>query len=102
SDPREKAFGGRIEIIFNDGTKRVDEIAVANAHPLGARPFGRLDYLRKFETLTEGTVEPSELARFLDYVQRLPDLASNDLGELTVTLSPDRLSCATRDRRGIF
>ena len=27
-----------------------DEMAVANAHPLGAKPFGREDYIRKFLT----------------------------------------------------
>jgi len=31
-----------------------DEMAVANAHPLGARPFGRDDYIRKFQIVTDG------------------------------------------------
>ena len=35
-DPAEKAFGGRVEIPLADGTTIVDEIAVADAHPLGA------------------------------------------------------------------
>ena len=47
-DPNEKAFGGRVEIRLTDGTEIVDEIAVADAHPLGARPFAREDYIRKF------------------------------------------------------
>src|SRR5699024_1559555 len=42
-DPNEKAFGGRVEIEFEDGSTLVDEIAVADAHPLGARPRGPPD-----------------------------------------------------------
>jgi 2-methylcitrate dehydratase len=102
TDPKEKAFGGRIEIVFNDGKRQVDEIAVANAHPLGARPFGRADYLRKFESLTEGLVSPAEAKRFLTLVQRLPQLTAVEVCELNVMLPPEKLTCAIRDQRGIF
>jgi len=102
TDPKEKAFGGRIVITFNDGRKLVDEIAVANAHPLGAKPFGRADYLRKFETLTEGLVSAGESERFLQLVQRLAQLTAAEVGELNVALPPDKLTCAVRDTRGIF
>jgi 2-methylcitrate dehydratase len=101
-DPKEKAFGGRVEIIFNDGKKLTDEIAVANAHPLGAKPFGRADYIRKFETLTEDLVSGDESKRFLNLVQRLPHLSAAEIGELNVVLPPDKLTYATRDKRGIF
>ena len=53
TNPNEKAFGGRVEITFADGRKVTDEIAVADAHPLGERPFARADYIRKFQTLTK-------------------------------------------------
>src|SRR4051812_19132171 len=53
TDPAEKAFGGRIEIELTDGSRVVEEIAVADAHPLGARPFARADYVRKFRTLAQ-------------------------------------------------
>ena len=36
-DPKEKAFGGRVVVTFKDGSVISDEIAVADAHPLGAR-----------------------------------------------------------------
>jgi 2-methylcitrate dehydratase len=101
-DPKEKAFGGRVEIIFNDGKKIMDEIAVANAHPLGAKPFGRADYIRKFETLTEDLVSSDESKRFLNLVQRLPQLSAAEVGGLNVALPPNKLTCATRDQRGIF
>ena len=102
TNPKEKAFGGRVEIIFNDGKKHVDEIAVANAHPLGARPFGRADYIRKFEMLTEGLVSADESKRFLTLVQRLPQLTPAEVCELNAVLPPEKLTCATRDQRGIF
>jgi 2-methylcitrate dehydratase len=102
TDPKEKAFGGRVEIAFNDGKKLVDEIAVANAHPLGAKPFGRTDYIRKFETLTEGLVAADESERFLQLVQRLPQLTAVEVGEFNIALPPDKLTCSARDKRGIF
>jgi 2-methylcitrate dehydratase len=101
-DPRQKAFGGRVEILFADGSGLTDEIAVANAHPLGARPFVRADYIRKFETLTEAVLPQQESERFLALVQSLPKLEPSSLPSLNVVLAPDRLTCATRDTRGIF
>ncbi|HTY86296.1 MAG TPA: MmgE/PrpD family protein [Candidatus Acidoferrum sp.] len=102
ADPKGKAFGGRVEIIFNDGKELVDEIAVADAHPLGARPFGRADYLGKFERLTEGVVSAEESKRFLQFVQRLAQLTAAEIGELNIALPPGKLTCAERDARGIF
>ncbi len=101
-DPKEKAFGGRVEITFADGRKLTDEIAVADAHPLGARPFARADYLRKFQTLTEDLLARSESERFLAAAPRLLELNTAQLAELNLTLPPGRLTCAERDRRGIF
>jgi 2-methylcitrate dehydratase len=40
-DPGEKALGGRLVISFDDGTRLEDEIVLADAHPLGSRPFAR-------------------------------------------------------------
>jgi len=102
SDPGEKAFGGRVEIVFNDGSKLVDELAVANAHSLGARPFDRADYIRKFESLTHDIVSPGEQERFLDVVQRLPELSAQQLNELNVQADACILKYADRDNRGIF
>jgi 2-methylcitrate dehydratase len=84
-DPSEKAFGGRVEIDMVDGTRIVDEIAVADAHPLGARPFAREQYIAKFRSLADGVLEPTEIERFLTTVQRLPALGAAELGGLTVT-----------------
>ena len=60
-DINEKAFGGSVEITLTDGTVITDEIAVADAHPLGARPFAREQYVNKFRTLATGLVEEAEI-----------------------------------------
>lgn len=102
SDPAKKAFGGRVEVTFADGNTLVEEMAVANAHSLGARPWQRHDYVRKFETLTEGIISYEERQRFLGVVEHLTDLEASDLLQLNVQLSQDALTCNRRDNRGIF
>jgi 2-methylcitrate dehydratase len=77
-------------------------LALADAHSYGARPYQRADYIRKFETLTEGLVSPGEQRRFLDLVQRLPDLTADEIGGINVVLDGARLKAARRDKRGIF
>ncbi|MCC6269783.1 MAG: MmgE/PrpD family protein, partial [Microbacteriaceae bacterium] len=91
-DPAEKAFGGRVEITMKDGSTIVDEIAVADAHPLGARPFAREQYIQKFRTLAENVLEDEEIERFLTLVQRLPELSAEELGGLTIVARPGLLS----------
>lgn len=100
--PTQQAFGGRVEIVFNDSRKLVDEIAVADAHPLGAKPFGRADYIRKFQALSGNMISRDESERFLKVAQRLGELQADELSELNIVLPPGRLTCAVRDRRGIF
>ena len=101
-DPNRRAFGGRVVITFSDGSVMEDELAVADAHPAGARPFARENYIAKFMTLTDGLVTEVERNRFLDAVQRLPDLAPEELAELHVTLDNSALLNGIRDERGIF
>ncbi len=88
SDPDKLAFGGRVEITFSNGETISDELALANAHSSGARPFARADYIRKFETLTEGLITAEESARFLETAQRLPELKAGELSGLNVTAAP--------------
>jgi 2-methylcitrate dehydratase len=91
-DPAEKAFGGRVEIDLADGSRIVEEIAVADAHPLGARPFARGDYVRKLTTLADGVLAPAEVDRFLDTAVRLPQLGPEELAGLTTTALPGVLA----------
>jgi 2-methylcitrate dehydratase len=99
SDPTEKAFGGRIEIFFRNGTRITDEIRVANAHPLGAKPFAQEDYRRKFQSITEGILSPQESRRFLDKVQDLAALRAGELRSLNLAIPPETL---VRGGPGLF
>ena len=90
-DPRDKAFGGWVEIELADGTVIRESIVVPDAHPLGARPFGRLDYVRKFRQLSASVLDDSEAERFLDVAQSLPDLGADDLARLTFAARPGAL-----------
>src|SRR5690606_28584733 len=86
-----KAFGGKVVITFSDGTTLEDEIAVADAHPLGARPFAREQYFSKFRMLAEGVVEEAEQDRFLELVGRLPELTADEVGQLNVSVKTELL-----------
>jgi 2-methylcitrate dehydratase len=99
-DPNEKAFGGRVVITMRDGSVIEDEIAVADAHPLGARPFGRAQYVEKFRALADGIVAKSEQDRFLALVERIESLTPEEVGELNVVVDADKLGPEVP--RGIF
>jgi len=98
-DPALLAFGGRIELRMKDGSVIADELAVANAHTLGATPWTRPDYIRKFRALTEGILDPAEAERFLDVAQRLPALSAEALAGLTIALPEGALA---KGRGGLF
>jgi 2-methylcitrate dehydratase len=98
-DPNERAFGGRVELHFADGTRIEDELAVANAHPRGTQPFGRQDYIRKFRQLTEGVVGDEERDRFLVDVQSLSALPAGQLERLNIVVPSASLA---RSAPGIF
>ena len=101
-DPDEKAFGARAEITLKDGTVIVDELAVADAHPLGARPFAREQYIAKFRSLADGVIAPWEQDRFLRAAERAPELAAGELDQLTFTVADDVLGRAPKTPKGIF
>lgn len=100
NDLSEKAFGGKAVITFKDGTVVEDERAVADAHPLGARPFAREQYIEKFTKLAAGIVEEAEQERFLNAVQNLENLT--DLTELNVRVTDAHLASAPKKPEGIF
>jgi 2-methylcitrate dehydratase len=100
-DPHEKAFGGRVEIEFADGTSLVDEIAVADAHPLGARPFERENYIAKFRTLAGPVLDETEIERFLELVQRLPELTADEVRELGIVARAGVIDLAAAPK-GLF
>ena len=99
TDPAEKAFGGRLVATLTDGSTIVEEIAVADAHPLGARPFGREQYVQKFRTLSHGVLEEAEVDRFLALAERLPELDAEELRGLTIQRGAALLDVSPR---GLF
>ncbi len=99
TDPGVKAFGGRVLITLKDGRVIADELAVANAHTLGATPWRRENYIGKFRMLTEGLLDHAEAERFLDVVQRLPGLRADELAGLTIKMPAGSLLTGAK---GIF
>lgn len=102
ADPAEKAFGARAVITLKNGDTIVDELAVADAHPLGARPFARAQYIEKFRTLADGVVSPAEQDRFLAAAQAAPRLAPGELGALNIVVAPQLLATAPASPKGLF
>ena len=98
-DPNELAFGARVDIVLQDGRTVTDELAIANAHPLGARPFERDDYIRKFRTMTDGVIGEREANRFLTAAQDALTLPAGELHQLNVALPAGAL---LESKPGIF
>ena len=101
AEPRKKAFGARAVLALDDGRTVEEELLVADAHPSGARPFARADYLAKFAELTGERLDPGESRRFLDVVQRLPALDGDGVGALSLRCLPGLLDRTPIDP-GIF
>src|SRR5690625_2040553 len=102
TDPAEKAFGARAEITLKNGEVISDELAVADAHPLGARPFAREQYLGKFRDLAADVVDDAEQQRFIAAAEGLPQLAGTALRGLNVTVDARVLDKAPTIAAGIF
>ncbi|MBM7768027.1 MmgE/PrpD family protein [Glutamicibacter nicotianae] len=100
-DIAEKAFGGSVEITLNDGTVITDQIAVADAHPLGARPFAREQYINKFRTLAEGLVDEAEINRFIAAAENLENLAAGELDQLNIQAAAGVIDTAAAPK-GLF
>ena len=83
-DPARRAFGGTVVITMEDGSRIEESIDVADAHPLGARPFRRDDYVEKFLTLSKGIASDAEQQRFLKAALGLMDVPAGGLLDLTV------------------
>ncbi|HET9875467.1 MAG TPA: 2-methylcitrate dehydratase PrpD [Mycobacterium sp.] len=101
-DPSEQAFGARAEVTLKNGEVITDELAVADAHPLGARPFRRKQYLAKFAELADGMVKPDEQQRFLSVAEGLVDLGAGELAALNIVVDPLVLGKAPTTPDGIF
>ncbi len=99
-DPKKKSFGAKIVITLNNGKKISEALEKADAHPYGAKPFKRKDYIKKFLTLTENIISKKEGDRFLKSVQNLKKLKKGNLHKLNIEVSKKYLK--NNVKKGIF
>ena len=90
----------QVVITLKNGKKIAEEQGVADAHPYGARPFKRKNYINKFLTLTENILSKKESDRFLNTVQNLRKLKSGQLNKLNIEVQKNKLK--RNLRKGIF
>ncbi len=99
-NPKKKSFGAKVVITLNNGKKVTEELNRADAHPYGARPFKRQNYINKFLTLTQGILDKKESDRFLKTVQNLKNLKSGQLHKLNIEVRKSKLE--RNNKKGIF
>ena len=100
-NPQKKSFGGKVIIKMKNGSKIIEEINVADAHPAGKRPFKREQYINKFKILTKGIITKKESERFLKTVQNLKALKNKDLKKLNIQVIP-KLNIRENPKKSIF
>ena len=99
-NPKNKSFGGKVIVTLNNGKKIVEQLDRADAHPYGARPFKRQNYIQKFLTLTNGILDKKEISRFLKTVQKLEKLKPGELNKLNIQVKRSQIKKNTK--KGIF
>jgi 2-methylcitrate dehydratase len=99
-DPKKKSFGAKVVVTLNNGKKVSEELERADAHPYGARPFKRKDYIKKFLTLTENIISKKESDRFIKTVQNLKKLKKGNLDKLNIEAGKRYLK--NNNKKGIF
>ena len=99
-NPRNKAFGAKVIITLKNNKKIIEEQGVADAHPYGLRPFKRRNYIKKFITLTKEIISKKESDRFLNDVQNLKKLKSNQLIKLNIVINKKNIK--KNNKVGIF
>jgi 2-methylcitrate dehydratase len=95
-----KSFGAKVVITLNNGKKISEQLDRADAHPYGARPFKRQNYINKFKTLTDSILEKRESDRFLKVVQNLKNLKPGQLDKLNIEIKKNKLK--RNLKKGIF
>ena len=100
SNPKNKSFGAKVVVTMKNGKKISEQLERADAHPYGARPFQRKDYIKKFKTLTDNIVSRKESLRFIKTVQNLKKLKKGQLTKLNIEVSKKYLK--KNNKIGIF
>ena len=99
-NPKKKSFGAKVVVTLKTGKKIIQELDRADAHPYGARPFKRENYINKFLILTEGIIDTKESDRFLKTVQNLRHLKSGQLHKLNIEVRKSKIK--QNSKKGIF
>ena len=99
-NPKNKSFGAKVIVTLNNGNKISEQLDRADAHPFGARPFKRENYINKFVTLTDGILNKKESERFLKAVQNLKNLKAGQLDRLNIEVKNSKLK--RNNKKGIF
>ena len=99
-NPKNKSFGAKVVVTLKTGKKIIEELDRADAHPYGARPFKRENYINKFLILTEGIIYSKEKDRFLKTVQNLRNLKSGELDKLNIEVRKSKIK--RNSKKGIF
>ena len=90
-NPKNKSFGAKVIVTLKNGKRLSEELDKADAHPYGARPFKRENYINKFLILTEDIISKNESNRFLKTVQNLRKLKSGQLNKLNIEIKKSKL-----------
>ena len=90
-NPMKKSFGAKVVVSLNNGRKITEELERADAHPYGARPFKRVNYIKKFKILTSKIISKKESERFLKIVQNLKNLKNGQLVKLNIEVSNKKI-----------
>ena len=99
-NPKNKSFGAKVVVTLRNGKKIIEQLDKADAHPYGARPFVRKNYINKFITLTKDIISKKESDRFLKSVQNLSKLKSGQLSKLNIEIKSSNLK--KNSKKGIF
>ena len=100
SNPKNKSFGARVVVTMKNRKKISEQLERADAHPYGLRPFKRIDYIKKFKTLTDNIISRKESIRFIKTVQNLKKIKKGQLTKLNIEVSKKYLK--KNNKIGIF
>ena len=100
SNPKNKSFGAKVVVTLKNRKKIKEQLDKADAHPYGARPFKRINYINKFLILTKNIISKKESDRFLKDVHKLKKLKPGQLYKLNIEIKKSYLK--SNNKKGIF
>jgi 2-methylcitrate dehydratase len=102
TNPLKKVQGAKAEIILNNGETIIEQLDFANAHPSGSTPFGRNEYINKMKPLINGFVSHQECSRFLELIDKLENINSNEVKMLNLVCDENKINLDKNKIMGIF